>query len=1343
MSSEEGKKCPPEVLQMKKERLKEEIKLKAMLKGVRQKLALATAGEVRVRTDVTLAAAAATQEQEGPKLKFYLLQPKAKAGSKGPPYLAPTETVVLHDEEDGWVTARLNSRTAEYRDSSYHWSYHVLPADGAQGGGGQLRYSFFHPGELWGALRGLDPRLDLARLDLQVPAGPQVSYTVTTTCEQCEGGEVKLFEEEVAHLQAQVPFTCDHGLDITAVQPGTSAEGLVLWTPRPGYPMLPPPGTKAPSFAPSSFTAPRLQAREKDVREQLARVLDAHAELADAISNCNEGEITGYKDLEEEVMEGYLEACQEEVEVCLHDAEEAMEELERMQEFQEGYGGEDGEDGEDGAFQAGTAELGATRSQAIIGSTRARFRSEYAAELDRSLRSGELALSTSASLALQQQATAEAPHHPSSIQRLPPPLPTTPRSSKEAAFYHKVISPESQQLLKRKKIKLENDVKEVEERVKENEAGATEFMADKVEMAIAKVEALLDEVMQIYSQQLRAKLLPPTCPQALSRDKLHEDCCSWARSVRRRNWASVRKAPAQAPAAAPTAPAAPPQVAAAHLERAKLPKFDGKTENWFDFKRRFQELIKAYNSSPVLEMTFLVNCLAEDAAKYILGVTEPAAAWALLDRRYGDRSLAIMTTRHRLINLKLAKGPAHDQVESLVIGLRHARWCLSAVDAEGELFIDLSMVGILLSKLPHGVQQRWYVHRARLPPTTSATEEGQFFQQWLDMEGEAAVHQRRTILSTELSRGPAPAPTPAPALAPGAQVEAETDQAPLRDQLPLGTSRLAANLAITTKGRPRYSTKEEAEAAAAVAASRMDPCPACQGGHTFTRSFSNFTITVPWPSNRLEACPEFRKMSPAQRAAMMEGQAACVLCTAVSHREDRCWQQTHKNGVVFCSVKVGGAACGGRHHSLLHGSKSSYCAALTAASSSRAQLSSQAPTASAGSSLFELLQVPVASPCGSHTASALVMIDPGSTDNFITHKLAAQLQLPGTPHTLHIRVLDQEYRETPTMAYHLDLVDMAGVVHRVEALGMHSITDVQAAPETTSLARLFPGAPPAAAAAFSRPHGAVNLMIGMRDRRLHSTDCLEHQNLRLGRTRFTPGWVLTGHSGLLTFPTFSSEWPATRMRPEPTMLRATQAAPPSAPSPRPQDEAGLVAAVEQIQASLGQHRELLERQGGLLATIMGSRKEETLAPPSSTSSLSPLTQETAAGMMPGNSTPSLRPLPPSAPLGAPRSPRTVPAGWQGGRAVASTSPSSSSSRPSSPPSPLTQESTPQLEPADSSGIVSSALAPSCAPPARPRASSCPEPLAISTSFLASPPASSERPSPQAPSSWAAIAARSC
>ena len=309
--------------------------------------------------------------------------------------------------------------------------------------------------------------------------------------------------------------------------------------------------------------------------------------------------------------------------------------------------------------------------------------------------------------------------------------------------------------------------------------------------------------------------------------------------------------------------------------------------------------------------------------------------------------------------------------------------------------------------------------------------------------------------------------------------------------------------------------------AAAQAASRMDPCPACQGAHSFTRKFNSGTFSLPWPSHRLESCPDFTKLAPSQRATMIEAQGGCCLCTGFTHKQERCFQKSLRGGDIRCAVMVAGKACGKRHHELLHGSNSSYCQALT----SNSQPSSQVTAMPGSGSLFELLEVPVASPGGGCSTSTLMMVDSGSTDNFISHRLAAQLQLAGTPHTLFIRVLDQEFREKPTMIYHLDVVDRDGVAHRLEAIGMNSLTEVAAAPEVHTLARLFPEAPPDAAPAFRRPSGEVHLMIGMRDRRLHATNGLEYGDLRLSRTIFSSGWVLTGFSTLLASPAphFSSE----------------------------------------------------------------------------------------------------------------------------------------------------------------------------------------------------------------------------
>ena len=252
MSSEEARKCPQEVLEIRQRRFREAVKLKSMLRRAQKKLQLASAGEERPQLDVTVAddAGGAHGGQDAPLMPYFLLQPKAKATN--PPYLAPSEIIVLKDQDGVWRTARLNQHTPDYRNYSYYWGFYVLPADEAHLGDADENWAYLHPGEDWGVLRGVDTNLDLSRLDLQRPAGPQVPHILTTACETCNGGEVKVFEEELAYLQQQLPFTCAHGRLVTAIQPGVATEGPFLPTPRPGFPRLAAsgPGPRPPCTSP-------------------------------------------------------------------------------------------------------------------------------------------------------------------------------------------------------------------------------------------------------------------------------------------------------------------------------------------------------------------------------------------------------------------------------------------------------------------------------------------------------------------------------------------------------------------------------------------------------------------------------------------------------------------------------------------------------------------------------------------------------------------------------------------------------------------------------------------------------------------------------------------------------------------------------------------------------------------------------------------------------------------------------------------------------------------------------------------------------------------------------------
>ena len=65
---------------------------------------------------------------------------------------------------------------------------------------------------------------------------------------------------------------------------------------------------------------------------------------------------------------------------------------------------------------------------------------------------------------------------------------------------------------------------------------------------------------------------------------------------------------------------------------------------------------------------------------------KPDKAWTPLDKQYGDRNIAIMSAIHRMEALKLAHGPDHDKVETVVAALRTARMRLRTLGAEHHMF---------------------------------------------------------------------------------------------------------------------------------------------------------------------------------------------------------------------------------------------------------------------------------------------------------------------------------------------------------------------------------------------------------------------------------------------------------------------------------------------------------------------------------------------------------------------------------------------------------------------------------------------------------------------------------
>ena len=98
----------------------------------------------------------------------------------------------------------------------------------------------------------------------------------------------------------------------------------------------------------------------------------------------------------------------------------------------------------------------------------------------------------------------------------------------------------------------------------------------------------------------------------------------------------------------------------------------------------------------------------KEAKALIAGKTDPTEAWTALDKRYGDKELALVNVRHKLASLDTSRGEGYKKVETLLQGVNEARATLMAVGAEAELFKDISVVAQLVSKLSGSHQDRWH-----------------------------------------------------------------------------------------------------------------------------------------------------------------------------------------------------------------------------------------------------------------------------------------------------------------------------------------------------------------------------------------------------------------------------------------------------------------------------------------------------------------------------------------------------------------------------------------------------------------------------------------------------------
>ena len=134
------------------------------------------------------------------------------------------------------------------------------------------------------------------------------------------------------------------------------------------------------------------------------------------------------------------------------------------------------------------------------------------------------------------------------------------------------------------------------------------------------------------------------------------------------------------------------------------------------------------------------------------GITSISDAWGTLNRRFGDRDLAVISVKYKLLHLDVIRGQVQERVEALVQGVNRARATLRNVQAEKELLGDLALIAQLVGKLPGSLQERWHLDRTEPSWEEERSSIGMKFFTWLERQRRAANSARLTQMSLELAR---------------------------------------------------------------------------------------------------------------------------------------------------------------------------------------------------------------------------------------------------------------------------------------------------------------------------------------------------------------------------------------------------------------------------------------------------------------------------------------------------------------------------------------------------------------------------------------------------------------
>ena len=272
-----------------------------------------------------------------------------------------------------------------------------------------------------------------------------------------------------------------------------------------------------------------------------------------------------------------------------------------------------------------------------------------------------------------------------------------------------------------------------------------------------------------------------------------------------------------------------------------------------------------------------------------------------------------------------------------------------------------------------------------------------------------------------------------------------------------------------------------------VAKGAIHSCPAC--GHTASEGEAI--------GHCLEHCTSYKVMTANQRSDCVKNAKWCPVHLSSTHDVDTCKQKS--DAKYLCGVN----GCTKHHHCSLHGSTTPFVASINSVQGASPHVFPM-PSLKNNPTLLSMQSIPTSS------GDVNSFFDDGSDVCLLLNAAAQRLDLKGEEVLMelttctdvvqrftqmyHITLIDNENNKSPIVAFGMDRITRK--INNVDVNGVKNVfsSDIQDAWESLT----------------SRPTGEVELLIGNNYLGLHPTELEAVDNIKVLKSRFGSGLVLSG-----------------------------------------------------------------------------------------------------------------------------------------------------------------------------------------------------------------------------------------